>query len=506
MLIENFDFDISNYNREELVEILKLNNEVNLNPTVVRVAASNMLSSLGSDKSLPDKDKIKVRNFLNQAVNKILFVEDDYKPLQNNDIIPHNALLGINKAKFENEYERPTIQYRTNVYKPENTNIKYANGMITDENVIRELVFGNKNYVEEVGSHVLVQGPKSISGYTETIRPDGTINVGVSYNPSSPINPYRQQTINKAINVDSRFRDNYYSTISTDYIINLPFKINKCISMQFSNLELPLTFYVFSHKLQNCTFNIIITYDDNSIVKYVCTIQEGNYGTIYDLGYGSGSARKALSAEINSAMQAAGIDVNNDLCFRVDTITGRSVFACPIDASGNSSSTVKTFEIQFAVDNDGNVNQNENIQLRLGWQLGFRVGTYIGGPSFTGATGAAVVSEGIYFPRSPRYFFLAINDYITGSQNDYFHGAFQSSMTPPNILTRIDIGPLRDLKGAFTLADSSGFVTQLNTTRNYFGPVTIEKLRVTLYDEYGRVVDLNNMDWSFSLAFNCLYD
>jgi len=162
--------------------------------------------------------------------------------------------------------------------------------------------------------------------------------------------------------------------------------------------------------------------------------------------------------------------------------------------------------VQFAVDNQGNVNQNENIQLRLGWQLGFRVGTYIGGPSFTGGTGAAITSEGVYFPRSPRYFLLAIDDYNTGSVNDYFQGAFQSSLTPPNILTRIDTGPLRDVKGAFTLADSSGFVTQLNTTRNYFGPVTIEKLHITLYDEFGRIIDLNNMDWSFSLSFTCLYD
>ena len=276
--------------------------------------------------------------------------------------------------------------------------------------------------------------------------------------------------------------------------------------MQFSNLELPLTYYSFSRKQENITFNVLITQDDGLNVKYVCQISEGNYGTVYDLGFGTTSLRKGLEAEINAAMYGAGIQIARDLCFRVDTISGRSVFALPMDTSGVSYSKVTEFEIQFAVDNDGNVEQTENLQLRLGWQLGFRCASYRGGPSFTGAMGAAIVSEGIFFPRSPRYFLLAIDDFNSGSVNDYYLSAFQSSLFPPNVLTRLDIGPLRDNKGAYTLANSSGFVTQLNTVRNYFGPVNIEKLRITLYDEYGRIVDLNNMDWSFSLAFTCIYE
>ena len=42
--------------------------------------------------------------------------------------------------------------------------------------------------------------------------------------------------------------------------------------------------------------------------------------------------------------------------------------------------------------------------------------------------------------------------------------------------------------------------------RNYFGPVTIRKLSIKIIDEYGRQVDLNNMDFSFGLALTCKYD
>jgi hypothetical protein len=32
--------------------------------------------------------------------------------------------------------------------------------------------------------------------------------------------------------------------------------------------------------------------------------------------------------------------------------------------------------------------------------------------------------------------------------------------------------------------------------RRYFGPVNIQKLEFKILDEFGRVVDFNNMEWS----------
>ena len=42
--------------------------------------------------------------------------------------------------------------------------------------------------------------------------------------------------------------------------------------------------------------------------------------------------------------------------------------------------------------------------------------------------------------------------------------------------------------------------------RSYFGPVDIMKLRIRLLDEFGRVVDLNNGDFSFTIRIEQLYD
>ena len=42
--------------------------------------------------------------------------------------------------------------------------------------------------------------------------------------------------------------------------------------------------------------------------------------------------------------------------------------------------------------------------------------------------------------------------------------------------------------------------------RKYFGPVNISKLKITILDELGRVVDFNNTDYSLSLRIEQLYN
>ena len=97
--------------------------------------------------------------------------------------------------------------------------------------------------------------------------------------------------------------------------------------------------------------------------------------------------------------------------------------------------------------------------MRLGWQLGYRKAEYTATPS------TQAISEGICLVCGPRYGFIV----------------YQSTSDP-------------------------GLTTQLNRMREYFGPVDIQRLHIALYDEFGRIIDLNNMDWSITLAFELLYN
>jgi len=50
----------------------------------------------------------------------------------------------------------------------------------------------------------------------------------------------------------------------------------------------------------------------------------------------------------------------------------------------------------------------------------------------------------------------------------------------------------------------NGSALQVNT-RVYFGPVNIERLRIKLVDDKGNVINLNGLDWCFTLICECLY-
>ena len=44
-----------------------------------------------------------------------------------------------------------------------------------------------------------------------------------------------------------------------------------------------------------------------------------------------------------------------------------------------------------------------------------------------------------------------------------------------------------------------------SNSRTYFGPVNIERLRVKLVDDKGNLMNLHDIDWSFTLIIEQLY-
>ena len=218
-----------------------------------------------------------------------------------------------------------------------------------------------------------------------------------------------------------------------------------------------------------------------------------------------------------------------DLRYIVDHISGKSIFASPsYNSSVISSETGGTpflptsninrkgiVSIRFNIGLYGDIDMNSNIQLKLGWQLGFRAAEYIMGQgAYEDASGhyhippnvpVSAVSEGVCFPVGPRYAFLSIDDH-NNSNGPSFLVAYSNSTLDDNIITRINLSPVMDQTGVYKDSDDPGVSTQLNRTREYFGPVNIQRLEIKLYDEYGRILDLNNMDWSFTIAFEKLYD
>ena len=73
-------------------------------------------------------------------------------------------------------------------------------------------------------------------------------------------------------------------------------------------------------------------------------------------------------------------------------------------------------------------------------------------------------------------------------------------------ISKINLSSTLDDVGCFKSASNIISYRDDNQIREYFGPVDIRSLEIKLIDEYGRIIDLNGMDWSFTLVFETLYD
>jgi len=117
----------------------------------------------------------------------------------------------------------------------------------------------------------------------------------------------------------------------------------------------------------------------------------------------------------------------------------------------------------------------------------------------------AAVSEGICQISGPQYVFLCIDDF-NNNVNNYYASAYGASTIAPNIIARLNIRQQISTAGAYGVVSGESLTTSLTYSREYFGPVDIQRMRITLVDDFGRVMDLNNMDWSFALMFECVYN
>lgn len=280
--------------------------------------------------------------------------------------------------------------------------------------------------------------------------------------------------ITRCINIDSIFRNDYYNTKSSNFTFTLPDKINKVIKMGIRTLQIPLSNYSISSSLKNNKFDIILDGSNQTIV-----IPDGNYSSQFK------DTAASIEVTINSLIKNCNnSNISSNVKFCVDKISGKSIFTC--DNSFNE------FSIDFTM------NETDNpITHKLGWLLGYRAGKY---------SGPSIVSEGVCYITGCKYIFLGINDYQSNGINNFIAN-FNESTLPSNIITRLNVAYSKDENGAYNTTTEIDLNTDiLKYSREYFGPVDLQKFTFTLYDHYGRIIDLNHMDWSIVLSFTCQFD
>ena len=283
------------------------------------------------------------------------------------------------------------------------------------------------------------------------------------------INPLNKRIIKQSLNIDTRFRDNYYSTLATNFHIDLPLKFSNVVSMQLTAMEFPSTFYNISKIFGNNFFSIQVGELTQPIL-----IPDGNY------------TYNTLTNYINQCLAQLIYPEFNTIVFNCDISeqcgSGRMIVSNTVDVP---------FVLNFQTDRYGQTDQITPLPLKLGWIMGFRNGAYVNNLNY--------VSEGIVDLIGIRYLYLVVDDY-NNNVNDGFYAAFTDSILNKNILARISLQG-----GIFNFQSTNNF-SLITNARQYFGPVDIQKLQIQLLDEYGRIIDMNNMDYSFCMTFQTVYD
>lgn len=326
--------------------------------------------------------------------------------------------------------------------------------------------FNSENSLKQVdvtSSNVQIKTPTNYYNSQRSLFEKGTIN------------PIEKRITTSHLNIDTRFRKNYNTTTSSDFYYVLPLKLKNVLSMRIVNIELPIiesfrSFYTISSKQGNNSFVIMIdmTGEHERIV-----IPDGNYES------------EVLLDFINNAITNLG-GMFSHICFLLNPESGQVVMGIK-----TSAPFIFSFTIFFETDMSNVEDKINPLPLKFGWMLGFRKGIYSGKSIY--------VSEGCLDLSGARYLYLVVEDFHNSS-NDMFYGLFGSSLLPKNVLGRIQMRYNDDKAYVFNNDNSR----VLSNTRNYFGPVNIENLKIQLIDDFGRVVDLNNMDYSFALEMDVL--
>ena len=371
-------------------------------------------------------DKFILENELNNKIENLKNINGE--DLQNNDVIENKTIL---------------IDFFYKSY------IKIINTV--NENT--------KNNIIEQDNHFLINHKESSK--LETFN--------TNYK-SGVINPLTIKTLKKIININTRFRDNYNNTLSTDFAINLPYPLKKVLKMKVINYDLPNTVYTVSCKLGSNAF-----YIDNSLIM----LQDGSYDA------------DSIVDEINMRISDISLNITLDYC----ETSGKMFFT-------HTDNAVFTLNFNFIEHNSELISRlPKNInkeQLTLGWLLGFR-GSYINKKlkkhnKFDNIyrDNYYYESESIYDTMGNNYFLLSVDDYHN-NHNAIFMSPFQcQSLADNNILARISCNCREKIINY--------------PERIYFGPTDINKLYIKIYDEFGRIIDVNNADLSIELECEIMYD
>jgi hypothetical protein len=251
---------------------------------------------------------------------------------------------------------------------------------------------------------------------------------------------------------------------------------------------LPLSIFNISEDLGNNYFSVKVGTNNDTTIN----VSNGTYSlTPFN---GSHPLKTAINNALSNAVaNAVTIDFTNNYNngTTISPIIKNTYNGFYTQIRNN---TVESITINFAIDSTGGFDKY-NLKSKMGWLLGFHDVSYTIPPNST------IYSDSFVNLCTPRYLYVVLDEFSRGNQSSFI-SPLPSSLINKNILARISIDHNKYAFGDIIVGNQFNGVL-LSDTRSYTGKTDLQKLNVQIVNELGIPVNLNGLDFSFTIAVEC---
>jgi len=454
--MENLDLNINNYDLDDILSLFNVSYNYDSNDikTCKEVLLKLHPYKCNLDSTYFDFYSLayKIIECLHVFREKKLFMDVKYYPNYNED---NDFINKIKNTQNFGKYEDAKILFE-----------KINNNK--DDEILYQKMKNNREKIEQLDEKKELLIKTSVNNYDNTFHNDIV---------SGSINSIKRVTQFKNLHLNSCFREKYNKNTQSNFNLHLPNEIKNAVSLKLASIEIPNSWYLFSNSKKNNVIQFIIELADDKTGKILectetITISDGNYSS------------DSLQEYLNSTFF---YETENDtplkyLKFSIDEHSLKTSI-CVIEDAPNDFS----FSVIFSDD------KTDNIMNTAGWIMGFRKNKYEN-------IEETIESEALYDGGGDRYIYFCVDDYQY-NRNESNIICFDENTLDKSVLAKIPM-----VNGKLSLVVEQNLCDTLVKTRRYNGPVNIKKLNVRLLDRFGDFIDLNHMDFSFTLELELLYE
>jgi hypothetical protein len=342
-----------------------------------------------------------------------------------------------------------------------------------------------QNYIQEKVEKKIEKKEQFVGSLPTKVPEVVTVSSNIDKYARGIVNPIQRETVTVILTINSKFRDSKQST-TTDFSVMLTEPINNVVSLKMASIELMNSYYSISDYLKTNLFQIE-TYKINTstnaitdLYKREIQISEGSYSNNSMVT----TLNTIFSADPSLNMIETGYSgLKGKIYFFINNIAPPSGFEY-------------AFNLYFSI-------PSRPLFLNYGWLMGFKKAEYIFTKDYIKT--ATPTKEIGFNPESPvdftgtKFFLLEVTDYNNNSPAVLKYNTNDNYwFNVKDVLAKI---PNDSPTYSLIMEDSSDKIFK---TRKYFGPVKLQKLRIRLLDENGKVVDLNGSEMVISFQVESL--